>query len=293
MREGRNTDRRAFRHEAQRVGDPLSVAAHGTLDGLVIPHANPRNTGWVTRSMFRGAKSALSGFGDQNVRMHRTETSNVLVIGTGAAGSGPRSLPTRPAASRRRRQAPAPRRPHRPRLRRHQRGARHPRPRGLLGAALRRHASRGLLPRRPADRRDHGPRGAGGRPRARGRGAASSRAPRTAASTSGSSAPTAGVAPATPATTPDGRSWHAARQGRADLGIPRRGGQYVSQLLVADGACFGALAFDLHTGDRTVFLADAVVLCGGGHTRLWRRSSSRRDENFGDGMPSRCAPAAG
>src|SRR5437667_300703 len=30
--------------------------------------------------------------------------------------------------------------------------------------------------------------------------------------------------------------------------------------------------------------ADAVVLCGGGHTRLWRRSSSRRDENFGEGM---------
>src|SRR5436305_52503 len=47
---------------------------------------------------------------------------------------------------------------------------------------------------------------------------------------------------------------------------------------------FGALAFDLHTGERTVFLADAVILCTGGHTRLWRRSSSRRDENFGDGF---------
>jgi len=33
-----------------------------------------------------------------------------------------------------------------------------------------------------------------------------------------------------------------------------------------------------------VFEADAVVLCGGGHTRLWRRSSSRRDENYGEGM---------
>src|SRR5207244_12371368 len=37
-------------------------------------------------------------------------------------------------------------------------------------------------------------------------------------------------------------------------------------------------------GDRTTFFADAVVLAAGGHTRLWRRSSSRRDENFGDGM---------
>ena len=48
--------------------------------------------------------------------------------------------------------------------------------------------------------------------------------------------------------------------------------------------CFGALAFDLETGERTVFLADAVVLAAGGHTRIWRRSSSRRDENTGDGM---------
>ena len=55
-------------------------------------------------------------------------------------------------------------------------------------------------------------------------------------------------------------------------------------MLTADGQCFGALAFDLHTGDRTVFEADAVVLCGGGHTRIWRRSSSRRDENYGEGM---------
>ena len=59
---------------------------------------------------------------------------------------------------------------------------------------------------------------------------------------------------------------------------------YVSRLLIADGACFGALAFDLHDGSRTAFVADAVVLCGGGHTRIWRRSSSRRDENFGEAM---------
>ena len=66
---------------------------------------------------------------------------------------------------------------------------------------------------------------------------------------------------------------------------------YVSRLLVADGACFGALAFDLHDGERTAFLADAVVLCGGGHTRLWRRSSSRRNENFGEGIVPGGLPA--
>jgi succinate dehydrogenase / fumarate reductase flavoprotein subunit len=69
-----------------------------------------------------------------------------------------------------------------------------------------------------------------------------------------------------------------------ELGLTVVDDQYVSQLLVADGACFGALAFDLETGERTMFLADAVVLAAGGHTRIWRRSSSRRDENTGDGM---------
>jgi succinate dehydrogenase / fumarate reductase flavoprotein subunit len=70
----------------------------------------------------------------------------------------------------------------------------------------------------------------------------------------------------------------------AELGVTVIDDQYVSQLLVTDGVCFGALAFDLETGARTVFLADAVVLAAGGHTRIWRRSSSRRDENTGDGM---------
>lgn len=70
----------------------------------------------------------------------------------------------------------------------------------------------------------------------------------------------------------------------AALGIPVVDEHYVSQLLIADGACFGAMAFDLHDGYRTAFVADAVVLCGGGHTRIWRRSSSRRDENFGEAI---------
>ena len=81
-----------------------------------------------------------------------------------------------------------------------------------------------------------------------------------------------------------------ARRG-AELGIRVDEDQYVSRLLVADGECFGALAFDLRTGERTVFLADAVILATGGHTRIWRRSSSRRDENYGDGL--RLALAAG
>jgi succinate dehydrogenase / fumarate reductase flavoprotein subunit len=69
-----------------------------------------------------------------------------------------------------------------------------------------------------------------------------------------------------------------------ELDVPIVDHQYVSRLLVQDGVCFGAFAFDISTGERTAFLADAVVLAAGGHTRIWRRSSSRRDENTGDGM---------
>src|ERR687897_1250169 len=82
-----------------------------------------------------------------------------------------------------------------------------------------------------------------------------------------------------------GRAMLYALANKADsLGIPVHEDRYVSRLLVEGGRCFGAFTFDIHSGERTVSLADAVVLETGGHTRLWRRSSSRRDENTGDGM---------
>ena len=68
------------------------------------------------------------------------------------------------------------------------------------------------------------------------------------------------------------------------LDIPILDSQYVSDLLVEDNICFGAMAFDIQTGQRTVFLADSVIIAAGGHTRLWRKSSSRRNENTGDGF---------
>jgi succinate dehydrogenase / fumarate reductase flavoprotein subunit len=70
----------------------------------------------------------------------------------------------------------------------------------------------------------------------------------------------------------------------AALEIPIIENSAISRLLVEDGACFGAMGFDINSGERSVFLADAIVLAAGGHTRLWRRSSSRRDENTGNGM---------
>jgi succinate dehydrogenase / fumarate reductase, flavoprotein subunit len=69
-----------------------------------------------------------------------------------------------------------------------------------------------------------------------------------------------------------------------ELRIPIHEDQYVSRFLVHDGVCFGALSFHIESGKRTVWLADAVVLAAGGHTRIWRRSSSRRDENTGDAI---------
>jgi len=68
-----------------------------------------------------------------------------------------------------------------------------------------------------------------------------------------------------------------------ELKIPIYDNQYVTELLIRDNICFGAMSFNLSTSERTVHLADAVILCTGGHTRLWKKSSSRKNENTGDG----------
>ena len=77
----------------------------------------------------------------------------------------------------------------------------------------------------------------------------------------------------------------------AEVGVTTRDDIYVTRLLVHDGRVFGAYGFDLDDGSRWLIVADAVVLAAGGHTRIWRRSSSRRDENTGDAM--RLAAEAG
>ncbi|MFI7062458.1 L-aspartate oxidase [Kribbella sp. NPDC050124] len=66
------------------------------------------------------------------------------------------------------------------------------------------------------------------------------------------------------------------------LGVPILDTVYVTRILVRDNKVFGAYGFDLTTGRRYVIHADAVILAAGGHTRIWRRTSSRRDENTGD-----------
>ncbi|GAB3920199.1 FAD-binding protein [Kribbella albertanoniae] len=75
------------------------------------------------------------------------------------------------------------------------------------------------------------------------------------------------------------------------LGVPILDNVYVTRILVRDNTVFGAYGFDLDTGKRYVIHADAVILAAGGHTRIWRRTSSRRDENTGDSF--RLAVTAG
>ncbi len=70
----------------------------------------------------------------------------------------------------------------------------------------------------------------------------------------------------------------------AELGVAVRDDVYITRLLVHDGRAFGCYGFGVDDGSRWVFVADAVILATGGHTRIWRRSSSRRDENTGDAM---------
>lgn len=57
---------------------------------------------------------------------------------------------------------------------------------------------------------------------------------------------------------------------------------YITRILVRDNVVFGAYGFDIDDGTRYLIHADAVILAAGGHNRIWRRTSSRRDENTGD-----------
>ncbi|WP_144794779.1 L-aspartate oxidase [Microbacterium paludicola] len=66
------------------------------------------------------------------------------------------------------------------------------------------------------------------------------------------------------------------------LDVPILDGVYITRLLVRDNVVFGAYGFNQADGTRYLIHADAVILAAGGHNRIWRRTSSRRDENTGD-----------
>src|SRR5690625_1747744 len=66
------------------------------------------------------------------------------------------------------------------------------------------------------------------------------------------------------------------------LAIPILDTVYITDILTSDNQVFGAYGFDLNNGTRYLIHADAVILAAGGHNRIWRRTSSRRDEKTGD-----------
>mgnify|MGYP002737768020 CR=1 FL=1 len=66
------------------------------------------------------------------------------------------------------------------------------------------------------------------------------------------------------------------------LEIPILDTVYITDILTDDNRVFGAYGFDINDGTRYLIHADAVILAAGGHNRIWRRTSSRRDENTGD-----------
>ena len=68
------------------------------------------------------------------------------------------------------------------------------------------------------------------------------------------------------------------------LGIRFQEHEHVWSLLANGKQCVGAVSFNLYSGEIQIHQADTVILAAGGHTRLWKKSSSRRDENTGDGM---------
>jgi succinate dehydrogenase / fumarate reductase flavoprotein subunit len=67
-------------------------------------------------------------------------------------------------------------------------------------------------------------------------------------------------------------------------GVPYREDVYVTKLLKSEGRVNGAAGFDLGSGRKLLFGARAVVLAAGGYTSIYRRGSSRPDENNGDAM---------
>jgi len=66
------------------------------------------------------------------------------------------------------------------------------------------------------------------------------------------------------------------------LGVSYRENLFITDLVTDNGKATGAVGFDIDEEVPVAISADAVVIAAGGHTSLYRRSSSRADENTGD-----------
>ena len=68
-----------------------------------------------------------------------------------------------------------------------------------------------------------------------------------------------------------------------DLGVPYRENVMITKLVSDGDRAYGAVGFDMDTGEFVVFNAGAVVLAAGGYAAIYNRHTSRDDENNGDG----------
>jgi succinate dehydrogenase / fumarate reductase, flavoprotein subunit len=68
-----------------------------------------------------------------------------------------------------------------------------------------------------------------------------------------------------------------------EMEIPFRENVFITRIFTDDNTAWGALAFDLATGEYLLFRFKAVVLAAGGYSGIYDRHSSRNDENTGDG----------
>ncbi|MFB6167803.1 MAG: L-aspartate oxidase [Haloferacaceae archaeon] len=67
------------------------------------------------------------------------------------------------------------------------------------------------------------------------------------------------------------------------LEVPYRENVMVTKLVSDGQRAYGAVGFDMDTGDFLLFNAGAVVLAAGGYAAVYDRHTSRDDENNGDG----------
>jgi succinate dehydrogenase / fumarate reductase flavoprotein subunit len=68
-----------------------------------------------------------------------------------------------------------------------------------------------------------------------------------------------------------------------DLEIPYRENVMITRLVAGGEQVYGAVGFDMDTGEFVLFNAGTVVLAAGGYAAIYNRHTSRDDENNGDG----------
>jgi succinate dehydrogenase / fumarate reductase flavoprotein subunit len=67
------------------------------------------------------------------------------------------------------------------------------------------------------------------------------------------------------------------------LEIPYRENVMITKLVSDGEAVYGAVGFDMETGEFILFNAGTVVVAAGGHASIYNRHTSRDEENNGDG----------